>query len=363
MKKTIPATASLGLACLLAGGCATITPGTFKGTANAYNVAMQESAEEQLLLNIVRLRYRDTPYFFEASTVTSQLDLSTSAGIGATFPLDSDATNVLRGDTGISFSERPTISYTPLQGTEFFTRLLERIPFANLALLADSGWSLDTVLRMSLQRANGVTNAAGASGPTPNTAPDVSRFRELASLLFDLQRMNEIHLLEVRDGDETYAGVQFPESGSSQTADRVRELLSLEPSESVYRVRPGAGSAAGGDVIEYNARSVLGVLFYLSQGVKVPAEHEKAGIVTVTRTNNGEAFDWNKVLDGLFEVKTSESRPSGAATAVYYRDNWFYISDSDLASKDTLILLSQMFALQTGDAQGQIPVLTIPVAN
>ncbi len=59
--KIRPAALSAALLSLLASGCATITPNTYKGTANGYNVAMQEATEEQLLLNIVRLRYRDAP--------------------------------------------------------------------------------------------------------------------------------------------------------------------------------------------------------------------------------------------------------------------------------------------------------------
>jgi hypothetical protein len=36
------------------------------------NSAFQQTNDEQLLLNLVRLRYRDTPAFLEVSSISSQ---------------------------------------------------------------------------------------------------------------------------------------------------------------------------------------------------------------------------------------------------------------------------------------------------
>ena len=357
---------SLCLLLLGVGGCATIPPETYKGTANGYNIAMQETAEEQLLLNIVRLRYRDAPFFLEASSLTSQFDLSTSAGLSGTFPLDSGSTDVLQGSAGVNFSERPTISYTPLQGEDFYSRLLARIKFNHIALLADSGWSLDTIMRMAFQRTNGISNAPGASGPTPDVAPELETFREIADLFFELQKAGTIQLIEVSEGGEAeFRALRLPAPGEEPEADRIRELLSLDPDGETYRFRPGMGTNAPveGEIIEYNTRSLLGVMFYLSQAVDVPEDHREAGIVTTTLERDGTPYDWSEALSELFRVEHSSKRPASASTSVFYRGHWFYLKDSDLESKDTLILLSQMFTLQTGDAKGQVPLLTIPVSN
>ncbi|MBC2604021.1 hypothetical protein [Puniceicoccus vermicola] len=350
---------------LLLSGCATISPSTYRGTANGYNVAMQKVGEEQLLLNIVRLRYRDAPYFFEASSITSQLDLNSSLGVAGTFPLSGSAPDALSGNTGISFAERPTISYTPLQGDDFFNRLLGRITFEDISLLTNSGWSMDTVSRMVIQRTNGMNNAMGASGPTPEILPQFKEFREVADTLFQLQRHNAIQMGEVQSENGYEPVIFLPAPGSNEDADRLRELLSLDPELDVYRVRPGAAAvpSSNGDLIEINTRSLLGVLFFLSQGVNVPEKDVESGKVTKTLYDDGTVFDWNEPLDGLFRVESSNSEPDNASTAVRYRGTWFYIKDDDLLSKATFMLLSQMFALRTGDAQGQTPVLTIPVAN
>lgn len=368
MLKTLRSKALLAassLLLLLMGGCATISPDTYRGTANGYNIAMQEVGDEQLLLNIVRLRYRDAPYFFETSSITSQLDLTTSAGISGSFPLSGDVPDVLQGSTGISFAERPTISYTPLKGDEFFNRLLGRITFEDIALLTNSGWSMDTVSRMVIQRTNGVNNAVGASGPTPTIPPIYKDFLKIADSLFALQMTSSVQMGEVPHGDSMHPVIYLPKTGANQQADRLRELLSLDPSIEIYKVTSGPAVYApgGGDTIEINTRSLLGVLFFLSQGVNVPEEDLNAGRVTRTLDQDGSVFNWNETLQGLFRVESSKSAPDNASTAVRYRDTWFYIEDNDLLTKATFMLLSQMFALRTGDSQSQTPILTIPVSN
>jgi len=346
-------------------GCATISSDTYRGTANGYNVGMQKVGEEQLLLNIVRLRYRDAPYFFEASSITSQLDLTTSAGLSGAFPLTGDAPDVLQGNAGISFAERPTISYTPLQGDDFFNRLLGRISFEDIALLTNSGWSMDTVSRMVIQRTNGLNNAVGASGPTPTIPPIYEEFRILADLLFTLQRSSAVQMGEIGSGEDSKPALYLPTYGQVEAADQLRELLSLDPDLNIYEVAPGSALIPdeNGRIIEINTRSLLGVLFFLSQGVNVPEKDVEAGKVTLTFDDLGNRFDWNEPLSDLFRVETSSSTPDNASTAIRYRGSWFYIRDNDLTSKATFMLLSQMFALQTGDAKGQVPILTIPVSN
>jgi len=85
--------------------------------------------------------------------------------------------------------------------------------------------------------------------------------------------------------------------------------------------------------------------------------------VTITKDEAGNPFDWEKVLGDSLQIRSGSSRPTESAVAVYYRGNWFYIDDSDLESKATLSLLSQVFALQAGESEGIVPVLTLPVGK
>jgi len=108
-------------------------------------------------------------------------------------------------------------------------------------------------------------------------------------------------------------------------------------------------------------RSLLEILFFLSHTVEVPVEHEERGLVTVTRGESGERFDWSLVVDGLFRVASSRAPPESAFVAVRHRGAWFWIPDDDLDSKSTFMLISQLFQLLAGTETPQGPALTIPV--
>ena len=149
-------------------GCANLSGKAVEGTRINYNVAIQKTADQQLLLNLVRLRYRDTPYFIEISSISSQLSYRANASANTTTGPNVDNVGI---GAGIQYTETPTISYAPLQGDEFVTRLLSPISMQQLILLSNSGWSLSRILRVCVQRMNNLKNAPSASGVTPDLAP------------------------------------------------------------------------------------------------------------------------------------------------------------------------------------------------
>ena len=109
-------------------------------------------------------------------------------------------------------------------------------------------------------------------------------------------------------------------------------------------------------------RSISSVLFYLSQNIEIPQQHIDEGLVTVTRTEQGAAFNWDNTPAGsVFKIRSSEDYPEDAYLAVPYRGSWFYIADNDLESKSTFMLLTQLFNLQAGQTKFSGPTLTLPV--
>jgi hypothetical protein len=154
-----------------------------------------------------------------------------------------------------------------------------------------------------------------------------------------------------------------------EVATLVHELA-LTPGLSRYRLEPGEaalpvllGPPGERDAIAFGTRSLLGSMFYLSQGIEIPADHLERSLVTVTRDRAGEAFDWSRLAGDLLRVRSSSRKPQGAAVAVPYRGAWFWIDDADLDSKSTFALLVQLFSLQSGAATGSAPVLTLPVGR
>jgi hypothetical protein len=73
----------LGGSLLALAGCSTLGPRLLKGERGSYNLALQYTNDEQLLLNVVRLRYRDTPVFLEIGSLSTQFSFEASTEAGA----------------------------------------------------------------------------------------------------------------------------------------------------------------------------------------------------------------------------------------------------------------------------------------
>ena len=415
--------AAAGAVTLLSVGCQ-FGPAALKLSHTQYNQALQESSAEQLLLNLVRLRYGEAPVFLEVGSVSAQFVFDQSGDITGTLNEDVGAQkgnpDILRLGGSIGYTERPTISYAPLSGDDFVQRLLSPISLDTVVLLTHSGWRMDRVFRLIVQEMNGLENARAASGPTPASAPAYEGFLNAARLLRSLQERRLVELgyetvtEEVSDPirvsaltadalvQAAKAGHRFravadgksfvltrqlrrlvvrlgkePDSDSGESTlgnppqrkPTLRESLRIQEEKREYLLVPAAGARTVGEDAEVvsenisiDTRSLLGVMFYLSQGIEVPEPHVRAGRVTTTQDVSGP-FDWAVVLKKLFKVSSCALPPRDAAVAVRHRGYWFYILDTDQDSKATFSLLGQLFTLQAGSAKGATPVLTLPIGG
>ena len=351
----------LCLAVLL--GCAGVGPRALETARGSYNEVLRDTADEQLLANLVRLRYRDRPFFLEVSAVTTQFRFAPSAGAGFAvegFRIDDDIALSVEG----GFSETPTISYAPLQGEDFARRLLSPLSLDALVLLNHSGWSTERLFRLAVQRANGLRNAVTASGPTPAQAPEFAEFVAFAKDLRALQLEDALLLGRKGTGDAAVLTLAVTADGAALPAFRsLQKLLGLQEGKVAYPLRAGAQAGTGEEIV-IQTRSLNGVLYFLANGVAVPEAHRDAGLVVTTRDAAGRPFPWDGVLGGLLTVRVAKGPPEGAAVAIPYRDHWFYIDDRDADSKATFSLLTQLFALQAGQrGDTSAPVLTIPAGS
>ncbi|MCU0810639.1 MAG: hypothetical protein MUE59_06315 [Thiobacillaceae bacterium] len=348
-------------AALLTAGCTHFGPESLRATRIDYNRAIQQTNDQELLLNLVRLRYRDTLYFLNVERVASSLEITST--MAATAELPSGAANTFTlGEASYSFMENPTVFYLPLEGEKFVRQMMTPFNLNLLVLLTTSGWSVERVFTVMLREINGIKNAPSASGPTPSEAPEYRTFQEAMQLLRAIQKRDGFDLGRIPD-DESALELRFArgESGSTE-ARRLRELLGLNPDLERFRLRLGIGRIDDA-TITILPRSMVSSLSYLSQSVQVPKDHEAAGIVTLTLGKNDEPFDWNLVFDNVMRIRTAPSAPQNAAIAVPYRGHWFYIDDRDLGAKSTFALLSQLFALQAGTQQGSNLQLSFPVGR
>ena len=342
-------------------GCAKLGPTTLKSERSNYNLAVQRTNDEQLLLNLARLKYRDTPFFMEVSSVATQFTLSTSANASTTLEKGVNGLFGLGGSVGMV--ERPTVTYSPLQGDQFIQRVLSPLPLQTITLLYHSGWSIERIFQLCFQRMNNIKNAPGASGPTPKKAPQFKKFLAAVKHLRELQSQDVLNLSYKNENESPQIILHITNEGKNlEAAQKFARALNIEPGRKKY-VITFSPKQNESEQIRVVTRSLLGVLFYLSQGVEAPEQDVKEGKVTRTLKKSGEVFDWKEVTGDLLRVRSKSNRPDNTTLRVFYRGTWFFIQDSDLKSKSTFSLLSQIFSLQAGKIKDTTPLLTLPVGQ
>ena len=346
----------------LASGClATFGPRAIERTHPAYNEAIIASINEQMLQNLVRMRYRDVTFFLEIGSVTTSLSLQASAGVDGTLNFGSQ--DALSPGAGIGYADNPTISYTPLQGEDLLKSLLSPLQLEAILVLTQSGWKIDRVFGLCFERINNLHNAPNASGPTPQLEPDYAQFNLLLDALSRLQQRQLIEIGTTQDQDAPGITVRLVADDAAYQADidRVYELLQLDREVKDFELSTDF-LAVTEQQWAVRPRSISGLLYYLSQTVEAPEQHQTGGLVTVTESKTGDIFDWTQTPAGRrFKIRTGAERPDNAYIATYYRGHWFYIEDTDLESKSTFMLLRQLFDLQAGQTTSRGPTLTLPV--
>lgn len=350
---------------LLAGGCQQSGPASVELARGPFNQVIQKTNNEQLLLNLVRLYYREPPYFLTVASVSTSHDLGVSTSASGTFPRRSPNTYGL--DVGASYTEKPTVTYTPLHGDKFVKQLMRPVDANVILLLYHSGWSVSRIFRLLLQDLNDLPNAPSATGPTPSYEPRYKEFQEACDLLRDLQKDGalDFYISQKQVGEQRVVSLEMHIEAAHREKPRVKrlyELLKLNPARQRFPLESGI-SAESEESIKVITRSLIACFFYVSQSVQPPADDIRKGRVTQTLRADGTPFDWQQVTRGLMTIRSSSLPPSNAFVKVFYRGSWFYIDDSDLDAKSTFSLLMQLFALQAGDVKTTEPLLTLPVSR
>lgn len=357
----------IGSVFLTGCGCR-IGPGNIQWDSLGYNQAIQSSEDTQLLLNIVRLRYRDNPTFLQVGIVSTSYDYKRTVGANLSIETCHDPQFTFNPKVEMDYSEKPTTTFQPLRGESFVKEMMSPIRLDTIILLDSSGWRIDRILRCCAQRMNNLENAPSASGPTPPTSPRFKEFLELQKLINILEDHDAIRIA-TRKNPKTNETCVFlildKNSVEKNILEKIWKLLDIDWGTYNIRLTPYHGKGHRRDEVLMDMRSPLSVLYFLSQGVNVPPLHECCGKVTVTQDDAGYRFDWAEVLGNLITVHSAPI-PCGAidpAVCVKYRGHCYYINDYDLTSKSTFTMLSQLLALQTSVVNIPTPVFTIPIGG
>lgn len=332
---------------VMASGCATKLGSTsLAEVRGSYNEAVAASTDEQMLLNIVRLRHLHSIAFLQVSSVTTQYTLTTNVGVNGSGNIDRPSGGAAPGGTagasaGLAVSERPTITYAPLQGPDFVRRLATPLAASQVVMLIESGWGADLVLGICVRQINnlyapGVAGGEGSAG-----------FDELGKLLRKLQLRHEVSVLRSED-DPQGMMIALTSNGTQESTDteQVRRLLGIEVGSTDDRLDTMTADRPP-DVVAVQGRSVLDAMFYLSRGVRVP--EGRTGV---------KEYAASPKQRPLLLVRHSNRQPKGAYVTVHHQDCYFYIAESDLQSKRTFSFLTFLFNL-TSVPSGDGPLVTL----
>jgi hypothetical protein len=136
----------------------------------------------------------------------------------------------------------------------------------------------------------------------------------------------------------------------------IREILGLRPGLRKIRVRFGLIPKDNME-IAIITRSLMQIMIDLATQVDVPSEDVIMGrTMPASRVSalGGDALKRN------IRISQGDERPGSSFTAVKYRENWFWISNEDYASKQTFAYLMLLFSLTESADKAGLPIVTIP---
>jgi len=338
------------------GACAQLGPQVLKSGRPQYNIAVQETEAEQLLLNIVRSRYNDPILFLDIVSITSGFSRGVSSGILGSF---NSGNNSGVANIGGDIRENPIISYGPNIGEKFVRQMLTPVDLRTIALLLQAGWSIERVMLLLGESANQLYNRPTYDG----TIQPYDQFLHVADSLRELQRSRQLSVgLEPGETENDAALVLMIDANAIDSPDYqvVCEALAVACDGAPLRLQQGFGASADANTLALATRSLSSAIYHLSRHVDAPRQHVAAGFASPSEDFNDVSAGASSALQELFLVHSSTEEPSQAAVKVFYRDTWFYIEDADQDSKTTFALLSILITLKSGDASGIMPLITIP---
>lgn len=346
------------LLAIVLAGCKSIGPSTVPRDRFEYSHSIADSWKRQTLLNIVKLRYLDPPIFVDVGQIVAGYSLETALTAGASLP-EGDA---LGGNTfalgGSSrFTDRPTVTYTPLTGSKFIKGLITPLPPDAIFFTILSGWPADSVIMATIAAINGVKNESATISDVAMAEP---KFLRVAQLMRKIQISGAAAMRVLQDPQKrqtTLLTFHSKEMSEQTDADirELRELLGLSQDAEEFEVVFGSGPTSDRELAVVS-RSILHIMSALAVEVDVPAKHLEEGRATPGHTAAGDASDSQRQV----RIHASESRPDDAFVAVPYRGHWFWIDDCDLQTKRAFSFVMFLFTLAETGERDALPLITIP---
>jgi len=396
--------------CLFLGGCAQWGGKVLENNHVAFNEAVADSMDKQMLVNVVRLSKCNSTQWLMVSSinVNTSVSAAVNGNVDAVTPPGLGASG--GGGVGGTFNYTPNITYIPRQGEELAKEMMSPIPVESIEKMVSAGWPISWVVFLTCERFQGITSFDVTLG-TPMGLDD-AKFGRLLELMDILQRKQMISL-SLTPQAVTWNDRPIPES--EVTLDRV---INSEKDRAFYRKRqdgdgydfvsiasvpvftvypgavhmpeekelcqmlelPGPGdyrlvsvenAPIEGKRLSIRTRSLAALMRLMSYGVDAQTESPDPNPDIDTpeelwqHMQSVDFSTYNTAHDvrSIFRIHRDESMPSGASIMVESDGDWYSILDKDKTSKSIFALVTDLYNLQVKSDNSIAPVLTIPVGR
>lgn len=401
-----PRLATLGCLSLLplgVGGCASMTANQIEQEHVAFNTAVADAMNRQMLLNIVRLWRAESTQWMQVASINTTAEYSVGIG-GAAFFRDGQTTGDLSGRGGYSY--RPTLTFNPLEGEQLARELMSPVQVENMVNLVSAGWPVSWLLFLVVDRCEdlesfdvsehfGVIAGDPRFGRLLEICDDLER-RQLMSLVLSQipvtwnatplgpeqvtagaissAREDNCRFILREDGAYDYMSVEtapvfvmYPGLEDDEVGKEFVSLMRLDPGPNSYRLVTVDSPIIADVTVSVQTRSMLAMLRFLSYGVAdsldEPQDRPMSPSEVFQSLTESESHDRvvKSAVRNFFRVNRSASRPTRAAVEVLHEGSWYWIAEDDLLSKQLFSLIRDLYDLQVKSQSGGRPILTIPV--
>ncbi len=182
--------------------CRSAGPNNMVRDRNGYINAISDSWKNQMLLNIVKLRYADAPVFLDIASIVNSYETRGEVSAGGMWEQVGAGLMPAIGATA-TFSDKPTVSYSPLQGSKFAMSMMNPIGPSTVMGLIYAGYPVDMVFRLMLSSVNGISNSYSGPMRKKEASPD------FYNLLQYLKKIQDANGLSVGQNNKTEGAIDF----------------------------------------------------------------------------------------------------------------------------------------------------------
>lgn len=335
-------------------GCKTIGPHRLVEDRFDYNRAYYNSQNRELLLNIVRLRYDHPPVILEVDGLSSSASFSRTGVLAGSLTKASNpfSRTIVGSPTyGMTYVDNPIINYQALSGSDFYRSFLAPIHLRSIALLLNSSWNIKRLFSVTIQRMGDAVNAAHAARPTSGYAPSYKSFTDFLTIL----RRFQIEDALVSRFDDKSETLELILDDRVHLTSKERQAIK-RAGITMWHHRILFSTERRSNTNHVITRSALGMMHYLSKGVRVPKEHIDFKIANKTSRKDGRPFDWQYVLKGIMNIRASKNYPKYPMVVIPFLDRWYYIDERDNNSKQTIVMLTNLLGFLSGSVDKRPPV-------